>query len=201
MESKVYITAYSEPEIDKKEIFRYASVKESDEITEALLDRLINECRPRLSYRVCYAEYPMVLEGDRVDLGFGKAVSHSLARCLDGCDGVIVFCATIGAELDRLIKRYSITSPASAVLLQAIGSERVEALCDAFCEDMAESVGADRVLRPRFSPGYGDLSLKVQKDIFSALDPTRRMGVNLNDELFMTPTKSVTAIIGVKRKG
>ena len=185
------------PQIDKKEVLRYAGVKQADEEILSLLERMEKETKGILSYKVAYRRYPINIDGDSLDLGFAKTNSHSLAICLKECDEIIVFCATVGVELDRLIKRYSLTSPASAVMLQALGSERVEALCDRFCAYMAEETG--RELRPRFSPGYGDLSLEIQRDIFAAVDPMK-IGVSLGENLFMTPSKSVTAIIGIKKE-
>ena len=55
----------------------------------------------------------------------------------------------------------------------------------------------DLYLRPRFSPGYGDLKLEHQKDWFRLLDISRQIGIELTDSLLMVPTKSVTAIIGI----
>ena len=55
-------------------------------------------------------------------------------------------------------------------------------------------------LRPRYSPGYGDLPLAFQQDLFRALDCERRLGLTLTDSLLMVPSKSVTAIIGMKEK-
>ena len=55
----------------------------------------------------------------------------------------------------------------------------------------------EKHLRPRFSAGYGDLSLSVQKDIFSVLDCARKIGLTLNDSLIMSPSKSVTAVVGI----
>ena len=193
----VYIKTYNPPEIDKKEILRYARVGVLDESTGDLLDRLIDKTRNTLSYKVCYASYPISVDGERIDLGFTVVESHSLALCLKDCSEIILFCATVGAEFDRRIKKYSLTSPSSAVILQALGSERVEALCDAFCEDMKQQT--NRSLCPRFSPGYGDLSLEVQRDIFAVLTPAK-IGVSLSDNLFMTPSKTVTAIIGIKKE-
>ena len=100
-------------------------------------------------------------------------------------------------EFDRLIKKYSISSPVRAVVFQAIGSERVESLCDVFCADVEKKIG--KKCRPRFSPGYGDLPLEFQKTVFSCLEPSR-IGVSLSGELFMTPSKSVTAIIGIQKE-
>ena len=91
--------------------------------------------------------------------------------------------------------RYGAVSPAKALLHQAIGAERIEALCDRLCRDLAEEIGTS--LRPRFSPGYGDFSVTVSGDIFRLLDPARRIGVSLTDHFLMTPSKSVSAIVGI----
>lgn len=199
MESKVYIRTYLSPKVNKKEVLRYARCGE-DEQSISLLDSCISEAEDVLSYRACYRRFPIYADGDSIDLGFAKVVSHSLALCLFGCDEVIVFCATVGVGIDRVIKKHSLISPSRAVMLQALGSERVEAVCDEFCREMTEELlPLNRTLRPRFSPGYGDLALDVQRDIFSALDITRNLGVSLGENLMMTPQKSVTAIIGIKK--
>ena len=80
--------------------------------------------------------------------------------------------------------------------MQALGAERIEALCDAFCDSLISEKGV--LLRPRFSPGYGDLPLEVQKDIFSLLECHKRIGVSLNESLLMSPSKSVTAFVGLE---
>ena len=196
MKSIVYKKTYNAPIIDRKEVLRYAGVKESNQETEALLDGCIAEARDILTYNACYRHFPISIDGDNIDLGFAETVSHSLALCLGGCDEIVIFCATVGTELDRLIKRRSLSSPAAAVMLEALGSERVEALCDELCADIASQTSAK--LRPRFSPGYGDLSLELQRDIFSALDCPGKIGVTLGEKLFMTPSKSVTAIVGIE---
>lgn len=198
MKTTVYIKAYSVPGVDKKEVFRYASVKEENAELKALLDECISESADKLSYKVCYCFCPVSICGEELDLGFATVRSHSLSLCLEGCEEIILFCATVGLDFDRLIEKYNRISPAKATMLQALGSERVEALCDEFCKDMAREVG--KTLRPRFSPGYGDLPLELQRDIFACLEPARRIGVTLGDNLFMIPSKSVTAIIGVKKE-
>ena len=194
MKSMVYKKTYKTPEIDKNEVLRYAKAA-GDVATARLLDRCIKESCDILTYNVCYGRYDISISDDEIDLGFCRVKSHSLALCLGGCSEIVVFGATVGAGIDRLINKYSISSPSVAVMLQALGSERVEALCDVFCKELGE----ENNLRPRFSPGYGDLPLEIQSDIFRALDLTRNLGINLNDNLFMTPTKSVTAIVGIKK--
>ena len=199
--NNVYTRTYRSPKIDRREILRYAGIiKEAPDI-EGVLDECIAEVERKLVYRVCYAEFELKDMPDHLDLGFAKIDSGDLKKHLESCCGIIVFAATVGIEIDRAIYKYSKLSPAKAVLLQAIGAERIEALCDAFCEDMAREKslqGAE--LRRRFSPGYGDLDLGVQRDIFAALDCQKRIGISLNDSLLISPSKSVTAIIGIDSK-
>jgi 5-methyltetrahydrofolate--homocysteine methyltransferase len=71
----------------------------------------------------------------------------------------------------------------------------VRELCDEFCKDIKAELNVN--LKPRFSPGYGDLDLSCQKDIFKLLDCSKKIGLTLNDSLLMSPTKSVTAFVGI----
>ena len=196
----VFTKGYSAPDVDRKEVLRYARA-EGDEATLALLESCIAEVSDKLSYKVCYARFGIEIHGDEIDLGFARTRSHSLAKCLEGCHEIVLLSATAGFGIDRLIEKYSLISPSRAIIFQALGSERVEALCDAFCHDLAlEEEKNGNTIRPRFSPGYGDLALDLQKDIFAALGCTKAIGITLGDNLFMNPTKSVTAIIGIKGK-
>ena len=136
-----------------------------------------------------------------LDLTFARTQSVSLRDHLDGCEEVLLLGATVGLELDRLINRYSRVAPAKALMLQAIGAERIEALCDAFCHELGVELSQCGEMRPRFSPGYGDLPLELQRDIFRVLDCPRKIGLTLNDSLLMTPTKSVTALVGFETDG
>lgn len=186
---------YSEPPFREKEILRYALCAAADEKSRALLRECIEEVRGKLSYKVCCCLLPVKTEGDVSDFGAFSLRSEKLALCLRGCRKAIVFAATVGIEIDRLIARYGRLSPSRALMLQAIGTERIEALSDAFCADIKEEFGLSP--KPRFSPGYGDLPLSAQKDIFALLEPQRKIGLTLNGSLLMSPTKSVTAFVGL----
>ncbi len=181
-------------EIDRGEVIRYAGGgKDSGELKK-MLDECIEEASSVLSYRVCYKEFDIRAEENLLDMGFCKVESASLARNLSGCRKIILFAATVGIGIDRLIMKYGRLSPAKGLMMQAIGAERIEALCNAFCEKMR---GDGYEIRPRFSPGYGDLPISLQKEIFKALEPDRIIGLTLSGSLLMSPTKSVTAIIGI----
>ena len=179
-------------EFNKKEISRYAGNLQD----EALLAECISEVSDKLVYNVCYQKFPFEKQCETLNLGFAQVNSADLAKNLDGCDGILLFAATVGVELDRLIMKYCKISPVKALIFQAIGAERIEKLCDQFCKDMAK----EEKLKPRISPGYGDLPLDLQKEIFAALDCGKNIGLTLNDSMLMSPTKSVTAIVGIVSK-
>ena len=182
------------PPVSIREALRYAGVKEDTPEMNALLQECVKLCESILTPRVCYAFYPITRRDGLLDLGFAQTASAALKRNLTGCEEIVLFAATIGLEMDRLIARYAHLSPSKSVMLQAIGAERIEALCDAFENEL---IRQGHEISPRFSPGYGDLPLDLQRDIFAALDCPKHMGVSLNESLLMSPSKSVTAIIGL----
>ncbi len=189
---------YEAPPVDRREILRYSGVRGSAPEVESLLDDCLAELSGRLTYRVCFAEYPVFVKENTVMLGDIRVVSSDLARRLEGCDRALIFAATVGHEIDRVIARYGRISPARALMVQAIGTERIEALCDAFEKEISEGQSrGGRQTRKRFSPGYGDIPLTLQREIFASLACTGRIGVSLNESLLMSPSKSVTAIIGI----
>ena len=177
---------YNEPPFCEKEILRYASCRDEDENVLSLIYSCIDEVRKKLSYKVCYGEF---------DVDYFKIKSEMFSKNLKNCSEVIVFAATVGIEIDRLIAKYGRISPSRALIFQAIGAERIEALCDTFCKELANEKKMN--LSPRFSPGYGDLPLSVQKYIFDVLDCSKHIGLTLNDSLLMSPSKSVTAFVGL----
>ncbi len=191
------VVRYDELPLNETDALRYASCREADAAALDLLYACWDELRGRLTYTVCYDEFPVTVRGTVCDFGQFSLCSDDLATYFDGCDRTVLFAATVGVAPDRLIAKYGRLSPSKALMMQALGAERIEALCDRFCEDMAQRY---TVASSRFSPGYGDLPLAAQRDIFRVLDPTHKIGVCLNDSLLMSPTKSVTAFIGIKEK-
>ena len=198
MNSLILSKTYKGQPFCEKEILRYAGCKEADSETLVLLKNAIDDVESKLEYKVCYRELQLEINSDCCDFGIFSLESKNLAINLNGCDRAIVFAATIGVEIDRLIVKYGHISPAKALVLQAIGAERIESLCDEFCADIKAECEVE--LKPRFSPGYGDLPLESQKELFKILTPEKHIGLTLTDSLLMSPSKSVTAIVGLCEK-
>lgn len=199
--NEVYLNIYSETDFDKKEIYRYLGAKEPDEELKKLVDECIKECSGVSKFSVCHTVSKANAYDKKIKFDTFFVESNDLLKNLSDCDSVVIFAATAGMGIDRLISKYSVVSPVKAVIFQAIGAERIESLCDLFNNKISlEYEKKGFLTKPRFSPGYGDLSLETQKDIFSLLGCEKKLGVTLGENLLMSPSKSVTAFIGIYRK-
>lgn len=186
---------YPAPEINKKEILAFMGLKTETAEISLLLKQALNEAQPFLKYKLCFIELPLEIRDGICDFDVFSLKSKDLSYTLRECKSVVLFAATIGIGIDRLITKYSRISPAKSVILSAIGAERVEALCDTFCDEL--KLKAE--ITPRFSAGYGDLNLFSQREIFSLLGCEKNIGLTLNESMLMSPTKSVTAFVGIKK--
>ncbi|MGN0804418.1 MAG: vitamin B12 dependent-methionine synthase activation domain-containing protein [Candidatus Coproplasma sp.] len=187
-------------QIDMAETLRYLGYGRKDippEETQTLLDECQREILSAQDLKAVYEIYPLKADGDDLDLGFAKLKSHALSLNLKGFDKVLLFVATAGQGVDRLIVKYSRISPAKSAVFQAMGASLVESWCDEICKRIRAEYNANT---SRFSCGFGDCPLSLQKDIFTALDVTKRIGITLSKDFFMTPTKSVSAMVGIKTK-
>ena len=180
--------------IDRREALAYLGCKEAPAALGPALDRcealLMKTARPRAVWRL----FALLPDGSLAGTGFrpaGEAVRAHLA----GCGQVILLAATLGAEVDALLRRTQAQDMALAVTLDACAGAAIENVCDNLCADLAAAL-APRFLTDRFSPGYGDMPLAQQGELFRVLDVTRRIGVSLTAGGLMTPQKTVTALVG-----
>ncbi len=195
MISAVLLKNYSDLPFCQNEILRYSGCKNTTPEISVLLNECMDIAKSAVDYKVCYRVFDVKVCGDRCDFGSFKLSSQKLAANLAGCDKAVLFAATLGVGVDRIIAKHSKLEPSKALMLHSIGTAQIEALCDAFCADICLEYNTG--IRPRFSPGYGDLSLDYQKNIFKQLDCERKIGLTLNDSLLMSPSKSVTAVVGL----
>ncbi len=138
-------------------------------------------------------------QADAENIRFGNLAvkSKNLGKNLQGCDKIVLFGATLGIEVDQLLSRTSKTDMAKTVVLQACAAALLEEYCDECQEQVRAELQAEgRFLRPRFSPGYGDFPIECQKNVIQMLDSAKRIGLTVTESFMMTPSKSVTAVIG-----
>jgi len=193
----MYMMNNHDLKIRVKDVMRYLRVRESD----ATMRRLLEECSQCVYEaavpKAVYTRVDIKIENDIVDMGFIKVKSSNLAMHLADCDEAYIMAATLGVGIDRLYERYNRILQTKAAVCDATASALIESFCD-YAGDFILN-GKDAVMR--FSPGYGDFSLSHQTEILNYLDANKKVGISLTDSLMMVPSKSVTAIIGIKREG
>ncbi len=168
-------------------------------VTDELLP-IIDECKKEflgcVDYKACIMQVECCEKDGKICLDFMQSESKSLAGNLKNCEIAFVFAATTGAAVQRLIARNALISPVKGMVTDAIGSAAIEA----FCDYINRKVGDTDYLRPRFSPGYGDLPLDCQQILLDSLEAKKHIGLALTESKMLTPVKSVTAIIGVSKE-
>ena len=201
MSSIIYLKEYASlPPVDIGELFRYSGLGKSEPSYEFLseVDEIIKDAEGKLTFRICYRSVNIDYSDNCIMLENLRSDSGLLKRRLKNSSKAIVFAATVGMWIDRKIIRYGSVSPLKSLIYEALGNERIEALCDEFENDMRKKY---QYTTDRFSPGYGDFDIGYQRDIFRMLDCQRKIGLTLNESLMMSPSKSVTAIMGIGRCG
>ncbi len=202
MTAPVYSLFPGLPPVPARNIFRYLGMGRAE--PDPAVAALVEECMPAflsaVRCRACYTVLPVQTDGETVDFGAVQLSSASLAKNLSGCEKAILFAATLGTQVDLQRRQMGVHSPARALVLDAMGSAAIEALCDQLCESWAEENPGLRP-RPRFSPGYGDLPLSFQTRLLELLDSKRQAGIALSQTLLMVPQKSVSAIVGMGPDG
>lgn len=185
---------------DIKEIFRYMGQKSPD---DALLKEVLSikeDVLKNAQFIGCFKENELSFSEKGINFGIGEIKSESLIKNLSGCGKVVVFGATLGTNIDRLISKYSAISPLKGFIANAVSNAVIECFCDDICKNLANEYEKDGFyLRPRFSPGYGDLSVNLQKDFLTFLDAPRKISLTLTDGNMLVPVKSVTAVIGISK--
>ena len=182
---------------NRREILRYAGEPGAQGDASLPLEEILRAAAS-VRCRAVWRRYPIVREaGGILNLGFLRTESRAVNRFLRSCDETVLFALTAGVEMDRIIARESLRSPLRGLLAHAAGAERTETACDALTRDVLAALPGREAVG-RFSPGYGDLPLAVQQNVLEALPAGRLLGITLNDAQIMSPSKSVTALIGLK---
>ena len=163
-------------------------------------DNLMEECQKRLAnviqYKCAYIRTNVDLSSENVcDFGFMTVESSHLYRNLSGCREAFVMAVTTGIGVDRLLARLNVTSQAEHFVTDGLSSAAIESFCDYVSDQMKQGLNC----APRFSPGYGDVSIEVQKPLLQRLNAAENLGISLNSACLMTPIKSITAIMGVRK--
>lgn len=184
-----------------KEAIRYLGYGKhsADEMTLHLIREAFGNLETAADPRIVSRIFELhVKDTAHLDIGNMNIESRSLAKNMKGCCQAVVLGATLGAGVDLLMRRQSLTDMAKAVVTQACAAAMLEEFLDHEQDSMAaEFANEGKYLRPRFSPGYGDFSISHQGEILAMLDAPKKIGLSMTDSGMLAPVKSVTAVIGI----
>jgi len=123
-----------------------------------------------------------------------------VAAMLRPCHEAAVLAATLGAQSERMLLKAQAMDGAQALVLDAVLSAAIEAVCDEAENRFRHELGGEGMyLTDRFSPGYGDMPLEQTRMICEVLNTDRSIGLTVSASGIMIPRKSVTAVMGISR--
>lgn len=187
-------------DIRTKEAVRYLGYGRHaiDEPTLELIQDSFQELDQVADARFVYRIFEIIEENEnQLTIGGLRIQSRNLYKNLKNCKQGIVFCATLGTGVDLLLKRYSVSDMSKTVVLQACAAAFLEEYCDRMQKQIEDGLENGLYLRPRFSPGYGDFSILHQKELLQMTDASKKIGLALTEGYMLTPTKSITAVMGI----
>lgn len=153
--------------IDRAEALRYLACHDEEAIGDTAagyLERCEKLVLEALQPRYVYRYFPLSFSGGKpVAAGCGLSLDgNDIARHLDGCSGVIIAAATAGSQTDALIRRLQVEDMALAVIADACAGAAAEQIMNE-AERLIKKDFPGKYFTWRFSPGYGDFPLELQK--------------------------------------
>lgn len=149
-----------------------------------------------------YAKIPVSSRTESaITLGNGlEFQSRSLAKLLLNSNSVVLMAATVGKEVTEIIfNEVNKGDAAFGLILDSVASQTADAALDWMVQLLDRMLDREgrKLTRHRYSPGFGDLPLSCQKDIFGALQ-LDQLNMALTEKFMLIPEKSVIAIAGVE---
>lgn len=152
---------------------------------------LIEVWEPRYVIRM------LPLDKKAMRVGSLTLAGHDMQRLLKESHACILMGATLGMAVDRKLKELQLQDMEQAVIFDACANAGIEAVCDTIQEKIQKQYPH---LTDRYSCGYGDLPIHIQKELCTLLDTPKQIGLYVNESSVLLPLKSVTAIIGIANR-
>lgn len=180
------------------EVLRYLGIKDGsiNEQTKNAILSGINEVEKVENFKSYYKVFDFVLDGENIKISTLNIKSKALSLHLKNAKKIILYTATLGQAVDKLLNSYAKTDVYMQVIIQAVATAIIENHVDSEQENLKKDYCNYKILS-RFSPGYGDLSLEYQSQILNLLNAQKNCGIFANESNVLIPSKSITAVIGL----
>jgi cobalamin-dependent methionine synthase I len=193
--------------IDPDEVLRFQGYKAGVDIPTAYVRALFDDAlalgRTLMRPRAVLRRWPVRRDGDRLVVGRGGGVGDvtltipRIAERWGAVDEIVAGVCTIGDALEQRVSAlWDARELPLAMMLDSVGSGAVESLAE-YVNDQLCAEGLERRVKVtnRVSPGYGGWDVAEQRLLWR-LCPGDPVNVSLNEACFMTPTKTITILVG-----
>lgn len=155
---------------------------------------IINNAIPRYLYK----KFPIKTVDKGIEVvGTSILLTGNSAKLhLKGCDEVYLICATLSAEIDRLIRITELKDMAKALIVDTMASVAIENVMEQV-EEIIHKENMGKFLTYRFGIGYGDLPISLETDFLKVLNAEKLIGLCSTDNFILSPRKSVVCVMGV----
>lgn len=186
--------------VNTDEALRYMGYKNNIDIDNII--PIIKKCEENLinaaKGRYCYKIFDICRENDKLWLSGTSLIleGKDIFKHLEGCNKAVLMACTITEKVDRLINMLNISDMSSALITDALASALIEQLCNKV-EEIIKNELDIKNMTWRFSPGYGDLPIEIQREFIKTINADKQIGLTVTPSNILIPRKSVTAIIGI----
>ena len=190
--------------LHESEILRYLGYRRQ-KIPQNIIDKILGvkkECEDFFTPKYIYEEYNLNKREDGIELIGTNLIlkGNDIYNLLKECDRCILMAVTLGNNVERRTRFYEKVDLTKGLIFDACATTCVEEVCDLLEEEIkAKYISEDEELTFRYSPGYGDLDLSIQKDFINVLNCEKRIGIKVSEHMILFPRKSVTDILGIKK--
>lgn len=190
---------------NKDQVLRYLGYRSQtlDKVTNDLIEESINEMRDLIKPRYVYKFFNIMRKEEGMYLSHSNfnLVGENIKNHLAKSEVCALMAVTIGNNVDTKIRYYEKINMTKALILDACATATIEEICGNVCKELKEIVNREnKVLTSRYSPGYGDLPIDIQKSFLDILDAGNTIGLTVSSHNILIPRKSVTAIVGIIEK-
>jgi len=192
--------------IPRKEIYRrlgfIKGVTQISPSQQEEIEQYINDAQSFINLKGAGLRMPIQkIKGSQIILAADILFeSHQLAALLDTCREIVLMGATAGSDIMAAVgEDIAGRNVTRGVVFDATVSEMVDASLDWIMDYFNRTLLREnrKLLKQRFSAGYGDFFLENQKTIYCLLQ-LDKLGIQITENCILIPEKSVTAVTGIR---
>jgi hypothetical protein len=187
--------------IDPDDVLRFQGYKAGVDVPSAdvlaLFDDALALGRALMRPRAVLRMLPVAREGDQLTADGVTLTIPRIAERWGAVEEIVAGVCTIGDALERRVSvLWEARDLPLAMMLDSVGSGAVESLAEYVNDQLCqEGIARGVKVTNRVSPGYGGWDVAEQRLLWR-LCPGDTVGVTMNDTCFMSPTKTITILVG-----